>query len=136
MENRFKVRLNSNEKIEELLQEIYDQSCKQIIEIQNEISKLIASTNLGEDGFSMDDKAKYGKMMHDFFTDKAKAISAKFEIAKFLGEVAKYRGDTKAAMNDTDFKKSTKLDIKGLRNAVYGTDTSNGEGQTKTYQLK
>ena len=38
---RYKVRLNSAEKIEELLQEIYDQACKQITEIQNEINKLV-----------------------------------------------------------------------------------------------
>ena len=40
---RYKVRLNSVEKIEELLQEIYDQSCRQITEIQNEINKLTNS---------------------------------------------------------------------------------------------
>ena len=42
---RIKVRLNSVEKIEELLQEVYDQACRQINEIQNEINKLINSTN-------------------------------------------------------------------------------------------
>ena len=42
MENkRIKVRLSSVEKIEELLQEVYDQACRQINEIQNEINKLI-----------------------------------------------------------------------------------------------
>jgi hypothetical protein len=71
MENkRYKVRLNSNEKIEELLQEVYDLACRQINEIQNEISKLINSTNLGADDFTMDDKAKYFKAMHDLNQDK------------------------------------------------------------------
>ena len=42
MENkRIKVRLSSVEKIEELLQEVYDQACRQINEIQNEINRLI-----------------------------------------------------------------------------------------------
>ena len=53
---RIKVRLNSVEKIEELLQEVYDQACRQINEIQNEINKLINSTNLGSEDFSMDDR--------------------------------------------------------------------------------
>ena len=55
---RYKVRLNSVEKIEELLQEIYDQSCRQINEIQNEINKLTNSTNLGSDDITMEEKAK------------------------------------------------------------------------------
>ena len=38
---RYKVRLNSCEKIEELLQEIYDQACRQLNEIQNELNKLV-----------------------------------------------------------------------------------------------
>ena len=41
MEKRFKVHLNSLEKVEEILQETYDLSCRHIIEIQNEMSKLI-----------------------------------------------------------------------------------------------
>ena len=55
---RFKVKLNSFEKVEELLQEVYDQACRQLNEIQNEMNKLINSTNLGADDFTMDDKSK------------------------------------------------------------------------------
>ena len=71
MENkRIKVRLNSVEKIEEVLQEVYDQACRQINEVQNEINKLINSTNLASDDFTMEDKAKYFKAIHDLTGDK------------------------------------------------------------------
>lgn len=131
MENKkYKVRLNSSEKIEELLQEIYDQACRQLNEIQNEINKLINSTNLGADGVTMDDKAKYSKSIHDYLGDKAKAIAAKFEIAKFMGEVMKHNGDAGATVNDKNFQKRTALNLNDIRAAL---DDNN---DTETYNLK
>ena len=40
MEKKYKVKLNSIEKIEELLQEIYDQSVRHLNEIQMEMNTL------------------------------------------------------------------------------------------------
>lgn len=130
---RYKVRLNSVEKIEELLQEIYDQACKQITEIQNEINKLVNSTNLGADGFSIDAKATYAKAIHDFMGDKAKAIAAKFEVAKFMGEILKHNGDANAAVNDKNFKKRTSLNLNEIKNML--SEDNGGDGSI-TYDLK
>lgn len=130
---RYKVRLNSIEKIEELLQEIYDQACKQITEIQNEINKLVNSTNLGADGFSIDAKATYAKAIHDFMGDKAKAIAAKFEVAKFMGEILKHNGDANAAVNDKNFKKRTSLNLNEIKNML--SEDNGGDGSI-TYDLK
>ena len=130
---RYKVRLNSAEKIEELLQEIYDQACKQITEIQNEINKLVNSTNLGADGFSIDAKATYAKAIHDFMGDKAKAIAAKFEVAKFMGEILKHNGDANAAVNDKNFKKRTSLNLNEIKSML--SEDNGGDGSI-TYDLK
>ena len=127
---RYRVKLNSVEKIEELLQEIYDQACRQINEIQNEINKLTNSTNLGSDDITMDDKAKYSKAIHDFSNDKLKAISAKFEIAKFMGELVKKSGDAAAVVNDKNFAKKTSLNLDDIRKAMSDDD------DTATYNLK
>ena len=129
---RYKVRLNSVEKIEELLQEIYDQACRQINEIQNELSKLINSTNLGADDFTMDDKAKYFKAMNDLMTNKKNAIQAKLDIAKFMGEILKHGGDAKSVINEKGFQKRTSLNLTNLRAAL---DDSNEEDSDK-YKLK
>jgi predicted YcjX-like family ATPase len=127
----YKVRLNSVEKIEELLQEIYDQACRQINEIQIEINKLTVSTNLGTDETTMDDKAKYAKAIHDYIGDKSKAIAAKFEIAKFMGELIKHNGDLNATANDNNFKKRTSLNLKEIRDVL---DEDNND--KTTYNLK
>lgn len=129
MENkRIKVRLSSVEKIEELLQEVYDQACRQINEIQNEINKLINSTNLGSDDFTMDDKAKYFKAIHDLTGDKKSAIQTKLDIVKFMGEMVKHSGDAKAVVNDKSFAKRTSLNLNDIRNAL--NDESDGDNYT------
>ena len=61
---KYNVKLNSLEKIEQLLQETYDLATKQIVHIQDEINKLTNSSPLADS--TMDEKAKYAKAMHDF----------------------------------------------------------------------
>ena len=129
MENkRIKVRLSSVEKIEELLQEVYDQACRQINEIQNEINKLINSTNLGSYDFTMYDKSKYFKAIHDLTGDKKSAIQTKLDIVKFMGEMVIHSGDAKAVVNDKSFAKRTSLNLNDIRNAL--NDGNDGDNYT------
>jgi len=120
MEKKVKIRLNSTEKVEELLQEIYDQACRQLTGIQNEINKLIAGTNLAE--ATIDSKAKYAKAMHDFHGDQNRALTTKVELVKFMGEIIKHNGDIEDALNDQQFAKATKLDLDKLRAEIKGSD--------------
>ena len=115
-----KIRLNSTEKVEELLQEIYDQACRQLVGVQNEMNKLIASTNLAD--ASIDSKAKYAKAMHDYHGDMNRALATKVELVKFMGEIIKHNGDIEGALNDQQFAKATKLDLDQLRAEIAGDD--------------
>jgi len=132
MDKKYKVRLNSINKVEELLQEVYEQACRQLNEIQNEINKLANSTNLGADEIGMDEKSKYAKAMHDFLGDKNKAIMSKFEIARFMGELIKHSGDIDSTLNDQTYAKRTTLDLAGLRAELDKV----GGGESETYTLK
>ena len=131
---RYKVKLNSIEKIEELLQETYDESCRLINQIQGEIDKLQSNVNLGVEGVSIDEKVKYAKAANDFMNAKKKAIDSKFEIAKFMGELAKHGGDLNGALNDTNFTKNSKLDISMLKSIAL-TD-GDGNDDFDSYNLK
>lgn len=97
---RFKVKLNSPEKIEELLQELYNESCKNIEEIQLQMNKVANSVQLNDE--IMDAKAKYAKAMNDFIVSKDKAIGRKLEIAKLLSEIIKYNGNLSKASENSD----------------------------------
>jgi uncharacterized protein (DUF885 family) len=127
---RYKVRLNSETKVEELLQETYDLAIKQQNEIQNEMNKLINSTNLAD--ATIEEKTKYAKAMNDYFNAKSKSIAMKFEIAKFLGELLKHNGDVNKTLNDPNVVKATKIDLASLREEI----NKEREETVNTYELK
>lgn len=127
---RFKVRINSETKIEELLQEIYDQAVHQEKEIQNEMNKLINSTNLAD--VTIDEKTKYAKAMNDYFKNKSLTIAMKFDVAKFMGEIMKHNGDINKTLNDPNVGKATKIDLASLRAEI----NKGGDGDSTTYELK
>lgn len=128
-----KIRVNSLEKIEQILQETYDLTVKEINEIQNEMNKLMNSSPLADATF--EDKARYAKAMHDFIKDKTKAIEVRLDIAKFMGELYKYDGNVNKALADPTIAKSTSLNLKSLRNDVKKILDEN-ETDSKTYDLK
>jgi len=97
---KYKLKLNSAEKIEELLQELYNESCRNVETIQNEMNKLSNSINLNEE--IVDAKTKYAKAMNDFITNKDKAIGRKLEIAKLMTEVLKFNGNIKKTFEESD----------------------------------
>lgn len=97
---QYKLKLDSKEKIEELLQEIYAEACKNIEEAQNEINKISYSTDLSAE--IIDGKAKYARAINDFISTKDKAIARKFEIAKLMTEVIKFNGNVQQAFNEGD----------------------------------
>ena len=100
---KLKIRINSNDKIEELLQETYNQACEQITQVQEEMNKITQSTSLAD--LTIDEKSKYAKVMHDYSGDKDRAIRAKMDIAKLLIEIVNHKGSVEETLNDKAFTK-------------------------------
>lgn len=132
-ERKMQIKLNSTEKIEQLLQEAYDLTCKQINDIQNEMNKLSNSCNLGD--VTIEEKTKYAKAINDFIGSREKAISKKFEIAKLMAEIVKHNGDVVDTLNDKNAMKGmgASFNIEELRKAM--KEQMNNDGP-ETYQLK
>ena len=126
---RFKVKLNSPEKIEELLQELYNEACKNIEEIQTQMNKVANSVQLNDE--IMDAKAKYAKAMNDFIVSKDKAIGRKLEIAKLLSEILKYNGNLTKASENSDIFNNFKWD--DLQKMAQEEDDDNKQ---KEYKIK
>lgn len=125
---KYKLKLNSSEKIEELLQELYEEADKNIVEIQNEMNKLSNSVQLNEE--IVDAKAKYAKAMNDFISNKDKAIGRKLEIAKLMSEILKFNGNVKLAITEGEVP-----DWQEITNAL--VDNSEDEEQkVEKYKLK
>lgn len=132
-ERKLQIKLNSNEKIEQLLQESYDLTVKQINDIQNEMNKLSNSCNLAD--VTIEEKTKYAKAMNDFIGSREKAITKKFEIAKLMAEIVKHNGDISSTLNDKNAMKGvgSSFNLEELRKAM--KEQMNGEN-VETYQLK
>ena len=125
---KYKLKLNSIEKIEELLQELYDEADKNIGEIQNEMNKMSNSVQLGNE--IVDAKAKYAKAMNDFITNKDKAIGRKLDIAKLMSEILKFNGDIKKAVSEGEIP-----DWQEITNALIDNTEDTDETVDK-YRLK
>lgn len=130
-QKRYKLKLNSIEKIEELLQEAYNEACKNIVEAQDQINRITTSVQLNEE--SLDAKTKYAKAMNDFILTKDKQISQKIAIAKLMNEICKSQGN----MDDTNGIKymTETLNLEEIRHALE-EESANESKETKEYRLK
>lgn len=137
MKNRkFKLKLNSLEKVEVVLQETYDDTQKQQNLILGKISELEASTKLSE--ATIDEKVKYAKAMHDYITDNEKIISRKIEISKLMAEIFKANGNIEQVMSDKDIKKNIRLEdafssIREKLNSGESLDIDNDSDEPEEY---
>ena len=125
---KYKLKLNSGEKIEELLQELYDEADKNIVEIQNEMNKLSNSVRLSEE--IVDAKAKYAKAMNDYISNKDKAIGRKLDIAKLMSEILKFNGNVKMAVSEGEIP-----DWQEITNALVDNSEQEDDNVEK-YHLK
>lgn len=123
---KFSVKLNNNEKIEQLLQETYDQCCRQHIQIQDEMNKLASSTVFKD--LDIDGKEKYGKVMANYFKLQQNAISQKYDIAHLMAEVVKHGGNVKDATESLKGQPTT-LDLNKLRKLAEDASSKNTDSQ-------
>lgn len=129
IKKNYVLKLNSANKIEELLQELYNETNKMVNEVQEQMNRLSSSVSLNQE--PMDAKAKYAKSMNDFLANKEKAISRKLDIAKLMSEILKYNGNMKAVVQESD------LDWSKFKDTLYESETNSEEtDETITYQLK
>ena len=126
-----KIKLNNIANLEDLLQELYDETSKNINEIQTEINRLSNSVQLNEE--IMDSKVKYAKAMNDYSSNKNKALSTKLDIARLMAEIIKFNGNIKK-MNDESEELPNWGDVISTINEM--GDEQNQEETTKVYKMK
>lgn len=131
MEKRYKIKLNSVEKVEAILQEIYDDSLRQMILIQDKINDLEQSTNLVDEPIDM--KVKYAKAIHDYITDKEKAIGRKLDVSKLMAEVIKQNGDVEKVITDKEIFKNLDDEFKNIRETFENDDSDMGKTNGEIY---
>ena len=129
---KYKLKLNDIQNLRDLMQELYDESTKNIVEIQNEINKLSQSTELNNE--IMDSKTKYAKAMNDFSSNKNKALGLKLDIAKLMVELIKFNGNLKK-MNEESDQLPNWSDFTATLNTM-AEEEGMTEGQIEIYKTK
>lgn len=129
---RLNIKLNSSVKTEALMQEIYDEACRQIVSVQENMTNIIESTNLANE--TIENKAKYGKIINDFLTQKHNALGRKMEVAKLMVEFLKSKGNE-------DSNKKQELDYGSLDDVLNrlrddSTNKLNETTDNEVYKIK
>jgi len=129
----FKLKLNSVEKTESLLQEIYDDSLRQQNLLQTLINELRESTTLIDE--PLDSKTKFAKALNDFSVTKDKAIGRKLDVAKVMAEILKYSGNIEKVLVEAEI--FNKLDLgdefKKVREQVIEPISNNEKPKAEEY---
>ena len=123
-----KLRVNNLTILEALLQELYDESTKNIYEIQNEMNRLSNSVQLNEE--IMDSKVKYAKAMNDYSSNKNKALGTKLDVAKLMAELYKFQGNIKKMNQESEELPNWGEVISQIN------DMSEEQENTKVYKMK
>lgn len=123
-----KLRVNNLTILEALLQELYDESTKNIYEIQNEMNRLSNSVQLNEE--IMDSKVKYAKAMNDYSSNKNKALGTKLDVAKLMAELYKFQGNIKKMNQESEELPNWSEVISQIN------DMSEEQENTKVYKMK
>lgn len=128
---KLKIDVNNLNNVRDLLQEAYRLADEQLVQAQDQITKLATATKLQD--CTMDEKAKYAKAQNDYMAIKDKAIAKKLEIAKLLADICAHNGDKNKSGSE---KQRGSLDFTKIREMVdQSFDNSSGE-KSKTIELK
>lgn len=90
------VKVNSNDSLEGLMQETYNDACLQISEAQKYINEMTFGTTLVD----VDDVTKITREKAGLLKIKDSAIRIKLELTKLQNDVLKNSGDTTAVVNE------------------------------------
>ena len=131
---KYKLKLTSVESLTELLQEQYNEACKNIEISQNEMNKLSSSVSLNEE--AMDAKAKYAKAMKDYIDAKDKALGRKLEIAKLMAEIIKFDGNVKKTLDESEAVGDWSSLLEQSREENEKAAEAGGEPEKVEYHLK
>lgn len=133
MAKKYKVELNSNDNLQDLLQEVYLLAEEQIIQTENEIAKVSNAVNWAE--LSPDEIAKLSKSIHDYMNIKDRAIAKKLEVSKLLNEVISHNGNVNGALEGGKEMAFSLADMKKAVADAYEKSVEK-ESEVKTISLK
>jgi len=105
------IKVNDNNSLEGVMQEVYNDACLQIIETQNCINELGVGNkpeNIGEVAIIVKEKGGMLKL-------KDSAIRIKLEVAKLQSDIIKNRGDVVSSVDERSAGTASIKDFNSIR---------------------
>jgi predicted metalloprotease with PDZ domain len=93
---KLNITVNNLESLQDLMQEVYNDACGQIIDAQNTINALMN----GSEAVDVDDHVKLAKGKTDALKLKDSAIKLKLDVGRLQNEIIKHGGDAKKALDE------------------------------------
>jgi len=111
---RTDIKVNSNDSLEGLMQETYNDACLQINDAQRSIN-VLTNTIVPTD---VDDITKIAKETGNMMKIKDSAIKIKLELAKLQSDIIKNRGDVDATISERSNGNASLGDFKSIRDML------------------
>lgn len=105
------VKINNNDSLEGLMQEIYNDACLQISDSQKTINELSASAT----PVDVDDLTKIAREKGNLLKIKDSGIKIKLDIAKLQSDIIKNRGDVETSVSERSNGSASLSDFKTIR---------------------
>lgn len=116
------IKVNSNDSLEGLMQETYNDACLQI----NEAQKYINEISVGVTAETVDDATKIVKEKSGLLKIKDSAIRIKLELTKLQNDILKNSGDVNAALSQNGINETSSLDdFKKIREMIKNKAANN-----------
>ena len=94
---KLNIEVNSSGSMQDLMQEVYNNSCNQI----NEAQKIINEVTVKGTAEDVDDVAKLAKAKTDALKIKDSAIKVKLEVGKLQNDIIKHNGNSSEILNSS-----------------------------------
>lgn len=114
-----KIEVLSNDSLQSVMQEVYNNACNQINDAQKVINEVGASAN-PED---IDDITKVAKAKTDALKVKDSAIKIKLAVGNLQSDIIKYSGNMgEVISNNTNSQMATSADFSKIREMIKKAD--------------
>jgi hypothetical protein len=111
---KLQVKVNNQDSLEGLLQETYNDACKNINEAQSVINEISNST----EPVDVDDYSKIAKNKVDALKVKEGSIKIKLEISKIQKDILKSSGEVTEVVDEKTNAKVSLDDFKAIRDMI------------------
>jgi hypothetical protein len=112
------IKVNNVDSLEGLMQELYNDACVQLSDVQSSINNLNSSFISEDTDENVENMTKIAREKANYFKVKDSAIKIKLDLAKLQSDIIKNRGDVDATLQERNNEKASSTDFEFIRDML------------------